>query len=183
MSSEHMPKSSETHRANQELEAAAQERLEHLRQRTEQGAADRPDQRAEAAREAIKKHESQPEPTHTEHSEPQSRPAALLSHVQNYKQTLRSLQSQLPAGARRFSQVIHTPSVERVSEVLDQTIFRPSVSLGATTTAFIVGFFFYVSARHYGFRLSGSEILVSLVVGAIIGLAAEAAATLFRRTH
>jgi hypothetical protein len=59
-------------------------------------------------------------------------------------------------------------------------VARPSVAAGATWTALIVGAVFYFTARHYGYMLSGSELLFSFVAGAVIGLAVEG---LWRSLH
>lgn len=98
-----------------------------------------------------------------------------------YRQTVKSLQNRLTPTSRKFSQIIHQPSVEKTSEVLGKTIFRPSVTLGATFTAVIFESILYFAAKHYGFALRGSEIILALIVGAVIGLAIEALAKITSR--
>jgi uncharacterized protein involved in copper resistance len=159
--------------ATAELEAARREKLEQLRHSTESEPQDA-EHRAEAAREIIHKHEQAPEPTdHHEAAPADPQPKPFLDHRLNYKQTLASLQRQLKPASRAFSQLIHTPAVEKTSEVLEKTVARPSVTLGATWTALIVGGVFYFTARHFGYALSGSELLFSFIVGAGIGLIIE----------
>ena len=65
--------------------------------------------------------------------------------------------------------------------MLEKTVMRPSVTLGATWTALIVGVVFYWTARHYGFRLSGSEMILALIVGGLLGAGLEWLGFLLRR--
>ncbi len=64
---------------------------------------------------------------------------------------------------------------------MEKTVARPSLMLGTTWTALIVGSIFYLTARHYGFTLSGSELLFSFVVGALLGLVLEGLWQAFKR--
>lgn len=146
-----------------QLEAAAHERLESLKQTpkvTPEPAGVTP--AAPAA----------PEP---------APPAPYLDRRLNYHQTLSSLRRNLGPVGRAFSRVIHAPVLEKSIEVLGATIARPSVLNGAIWSALLVGLVFYVTARAYGFPLSGSEMLLALAGGAILGLCLEAAGRLFRR--
>jgi hypothetical protein len=174
MSQEHHREHHERHEAaNQELEAARRERLEQLRQDPERH--ENAEQRAEAAREVINRHEADPEPE----PEPTPEPAApkikvpFIDHELNYAETLASVQRRLSPVSRTFSKVIHAPVVERASEALEKSIARPSVSAGTTWTALIVGGVFYFTARNFGYELSGSELLFSFVVGALLGVLFE----------
>lgn len=161
-----------------ELNAA--EQLEHARKHIETQAdklEDDPDRRAEAAREIIHKHEPTPEPAPAVETENAPRPSsfaqALIHPKLNYTQTLASIQRRLTPARRTFSKVIHAPAVEKTSEALEKTVARPSVTAGATWTALIIGSIFYFTARRYGYILSGSEIELSFVVGAVLGLILE----------
>jgi hypothetical protein len=97
----------------------------------------------------------------------------LLNLDTNYSDTLGSVQNRLSPGSRTFSKIIHAPAVERSSELMERTIMRPSVVMGTTWTAFIVGLVFYLTARYYGFTLSGGEMLLALLGGAMLGLTLE----------
>jgi hypothetical protein len=151
-----------------------QEKLEELKNTPETSGEDHQEKRAEAAREIINKQEVAPEPAPA--AETQSKPAfsiPFLNHKLNYAQTLASVQRKLSPVSRSFSKVIHTPIVEKTSQALENTVARPSVTFGATWTALIVGAIFYFTARAYGYALSGSEMIFSFVVGAILGLVLE----------
>jgi hypothetical protein len=134
-----------------------------------------PKDRAEAAREIInyQEHapETDPEPT-PEPSAPKVR-VPFIDHKLNYADTMRSVQKRLSPASRTFSKVIHAPIIEKTSEVLENTVARPSVTLGTTLTALLVGSVFYLTAYHFGYMLSGSELLFSFIVGALIGIVIE----------
>ena len=103
-----------------------------------------------------------------------------IDRKQAYAQTMASIRRHLPTASRAFSKVIHTPMVEKTSEAVGKTVMRPSVTLGATSTALLVGGFTYFLAKHYGYALSGSSILLSLVIGGLVGILIEGIAKLFR---
>jgi hypothetical protein len=130
--------------------------------------------RAEEARKLIDRQEPEPPAaTEAEDKPAPSSPIAFLNHHLNYAQTLASVQRKLSPVSRTFSKVIHTPLVEKTSEALESNVARPSVLLGITWTALIVGSIFYITAHHYGYALSGSELLFSFIVGALLGLVLE----------
>lgn len=165
--------SSAEHRrsSNSEIERAAAERLKSI-----ESYGERPENKEksiEKAREMLK-HAEAVQPKHettTKNEGHTNRP--LLTPTLNYKQTMRSLQHRMKPATRQFSKFIHSPVVDSTSEALGKTVFRPSVTLGATTTAVIIGGILYIFARLNGFTLSGSEILLSLILGGILGLIIE----------
>lgn len=171
---QHSPSTEHQAEVGRELETLAQQNLEARETINPEQAAEHQQERAEAARETIQRHETAPEPPATP-AEAAPKPSfiARLDHHLNYTQTLQSLQRQLTPVGRNFSQIIHTPVVEKTSEVLEKTVMRPSVVAGATWTALLVGLIFYFTARRYGFELSGSEMLLALVLGGFLGLALE----------
>ncbi len=140
-------------------------------------------EKADNARKAIE-HHADPAPKAEAEAAPApspSHPIAYINHHLNYSQTLASVQRKLSPVSRSFSKVIHTPAVEKTSEILENTVARPSLLLGTTWTALIVGSIFYLTAHHYGYALSGSELLFSFIVGAMIGLAIEGLFRAFKR--
>ncbi len=181
MSAEQIKSSTESGENGEKLaaelkEIASAEKANNLSE-TSAEKAPQSSERAKEAREVIKQQEGEPEPANTSEaaSNPASRIHQVLNHRLNYAQTLASVQRKLNPISRNFSQVIHTPVVEKTSEALESTVARPSVLLGSTWTALIVGTIFYLTARHYGYTLSGSELLFSFVVGALLGLVLEGA--------
>jgi hypothetical protein len=183
MNPERQP-SAERHENQAELEALGNEKLRELAETSPEAAAERPETRAERAREALdaQHNESQPEPPASgEHKAARPTFKAHLDRALNYRQTLASVQRTLSPASRSFSKAIHQPTVERVSESMERTIMRPSVTLGATWTALIVGLVFYLTAKHYGYSMSGSEMLLALVVGALLGIIFEYVLRLIRK--
>jgi hypothetical protein len=184
MSVEHGPQSSERNEQDRaELEVLRQKQLERLGEQPETGG-ETAKELADKARETIKQHEAAPQPAATEqqpNKPPQVNLAAHLDHLINYRDTMASMRRHLKPASRSFSKLIHAPAVEKLSEPLERTLMRPSVVAGATWSAAVVGIVFYFTARFYGFSLSGSEMLLALAGGAVLGLLIEAALRLSRR--
>jgi hypothetical protein len=177
---------STSHESNEqskaELEALGKERMLELGIKTPEASAEHQEQRAEAAREIINQHEAVTEPVPVPEAVLTSPTfTARLDSLVNYTQTMQSLQKHLSPVSRTFSQVIHNQAVEKTSEALEGSVMRPSVITGALWSAAIVGLAFYLVARHFGYALSGSEMLVSLLVGGIFGGLLEALARAARR--
>ncbi len=81
--------------------------------------------------------------------------------------------SQMSKPEQTFSKFIHTPAVEKTSEVLGKTVARPSGVAGAAIAACIGLLSVYSIAKFAGFQLSGSEMPLLLVVGFAAGLFIE----------
>lgn len=174
MSAEHGPRPAERSSENQELQKLGSERLQELAETSTETPEANGEKRAEAARELLKKHEVQPEPdSNAGEKSSQASFIKRISHGLNYSDTMASLQRRLSPRARTFSKVIHAPVVEKTSAALEKTVMRPSVTLGATWTALIVGTIFYAAAKYYGFPLSGSEMILALIVGGLLGAGIE----------
>lgn len=154
------------------------------RQEAHEALTESTEKQAEQVEAARNKLEQAPEPaakvSEREHAPTHHHPTRLDKEA-SYWDTLRSMQRHLTPASRRFSKLIHSPAIEKTSEVVGATVARPSVTLGATITAVVVGSFLYLTARAYGFALSGSELLLSLIVGGLLGLAVEGIAKLFKQ--
>lgn len=181
MSAEQTPNTPEQSHESGELNRLADERLRELAESTPEAAAVDTEQRLEAAREKLQAPEAQPEEPKANEITPPSSFAQRVMHGLNYRDTVASLQRRLSPRSRTFSKIIHAPAVEKTAEVLEKTVMRPSVTLGATSTALILGTVFYWTARHYGFRLSGSEMIIALIVGGLLGAAIEWVSSMLRR--
>jgi hypothetical protein len=182
MRPENEPRPVENERNQAELERLGNERLKELAETSPEKSVENQSERAEQARKTLSKHEKAPEPMPTVDREaPGTNLAATLDRVLNYRQTLASVQQRLSPVSRSFSKVIHNRTVESTSEVLEHTIMRPSVALGATWTALIIGLTFYLVAHYYGYRLSGFEMIGALIIGGILGIVLEAILHLFRK--
>lgn len=160
----------------QEAAAEARERIKHSPETADNSA-----EKIEAAREVIEKQAEKPAPSAAEEESPKKHHPTHHDKKASYWQTVHAMQRRLRPMSKRFSKVIHAPAIETASEALGKTVMRPSVTLGATTSALFVGAFFYLTARRYGFILSGSEFLLSLLVGGILGAVLEFALKPFRK--
>ncbi len=172
---EREPRTPESGFTNPELETREAAKTP---ERTAETSAEK-NQEIEAARQKIE-HQPQAErhEAHEKHKEPNHH---RLSHKAAYKETMASIQRHLPTASRAFSKVIHNPVVDKTSEVVGATVLRPSVTLGATSTALIVGGVTYLVAKHYGYHLTGSVVLLSLLVGGLLGIVIEGISKLFTR--
>lgn len=181
--SERIPDQSNERISGQELAKELEQMAENQLEKFDHHAETEPNQteKAEQAREALEK-AAEPLAKAAEEAPREVAPPTRLDRLVAYRHTLKSLQGHLKPVSKSFSKFIHTPAVEKTSEVLEKTVMRPSVTLGASLTALVVGGVFYFTARSYGFRLSGSEFLVSLLVGGILGALLEGLVKLFRKS-
>lgn len=137
-------------------------------------------QNVEQARAKVEAQAKQEQAEPTKASAP-SRLLSGLDRKQAYADTMASVQRHLSKSSRAFSKAIHNPAVDKASEVVGQTVLRPSVTLGATSTALLVGGFTYWLAKHYGYAINGTTILLSLIVGGLAGVLVEGVSKLFHR--
>lgn len=103
-----------------------------------------------------------------------------------YKETMRYVRRHLSPSERRLSSFIHTPSVEKVSEVGAKTIARPSGLLGGGLVALFGSVFTLYIARKYGFEVPNSLFAALFIGGFLLGLVGEFVVTGFtirRRIH
>lgn len=136
--------------------------------KTEETAAEARHKAAELARSA------EEEVTKTAETVKQStaQPLTKQDVAERYQQTLRRVQSQLPAPSRAFSKVIHNPVVDKASDVIGNTVARPNLIIAGAIGA-IASIIVYVIAQRYGYPLSGSEAMVLFVLGWLIGAIIE----------
>ncbi len=167
-SGESKAQSKELERLRRGPERSQEKRSENLEQRQEKAretiekSAERQKPKASAER-ASRKHERE-KPVHGYNKRDRRRA---------FKREMKKVQSHLPPASRTLSKVVHNRVVESVSEVLEETVLRPSVLIGGAIVGLIGGSIFYIYARIAGFPLSGSEFLISLIAGALIGVVLE----------
>jgi len=87
-----------------------------------------------------------------------------------YSRTMKQVQSELSAPSRAFSKVIHTKAVEKTSEALETTVARPNAILAGAIGAFVITLAIYLLAKHFGYRLSGSETIAGFIIGWVCGI-------------
>lgn len=97
-------------------------------------------------------------------------PASKRERDASYRATMHEVRSQMSAPSRVFSDIIHNPTVERVSDAVGGTIARPNAVLSGAVFAFLFTLSIYLIARFNGYPLSGSETIASFILGWLVGL-------------
>ncbi len=171
--SEQLKHNPETGKDNaKELEKAGHERQEQLREdlerRNEKQVETNVEKLGDEAKEKAAEREK-PEPKVAAAEKRKTRPPAAARKA-SFNKTMKTVQSQQTAPSRAFSKVIHTPAVEKTSEVVGSTIARPNAILAGSVAAFLMTLGIYLFARYYGYPLSGFETIGAFVLGWIIGL-------------
>ena len=90
-----------------------------------------------------------------------------------YRHELKEMQSKLPAIQRTFSKVIHNTSVDKISDLTQETVFRPSAMIGGAVVGLILGITIYVVASIYKYSISNLEILLLAFLGSLFGVLVE----------
>ena len=88
----------------------------------------------------------------------------------SFKQEMTKIQAELPATQRGFSKLIHNPVVEKTSEALGSTVARPNAILAGAIVAFFAVLAVYLTAKHFGYALSGFETIGAFIVGWVLGI-------------
>jgi hypothetical protein len=88
----------------------------------------------------------------------------------SYKKHMQAVQAELPPAKRAFSKFIHSPVIERTSEVVGSTVARPNAILAGAFVAFVAVLAVYLTARHFGYVLSGFETIGAFIIGWVVGL-------------
>lgn len=170
---EHAPNSE----SRVEIQAAAGERLEQLKNHTEKAgeqSSETKGERIESARHEAKEVFAQEPGKERAGHEPAS-PAAIRTVTKDeklmaYKKTMAAIRKDMSAPSRAFSAFIHGPFVERSSEVLGSSLARPNAVLAGSVAALILVSGVYVIARTFGYQLSGFETIGAFVIGWLLGI-------------
>lgn len=174
--------------STKELENAAAEQLEKLQNKeagvenstddsAERAEAARKDTEALFAREASKEHAAK-EPVG--HSPRAVRKVTKQEKDAGYKKTMKLIQSDMSPTSRAFSKLIHTPVVEKTSQVVGSTVARPNAILSGSICAFVLVLVTYFVAKKYGYPLSGFETIGAFTLGWLIGLIYDYAKLMFQ---
>lgn len=148
-----------------------QEDRERAAEKTKETSTD--DARREALEQASSaEHEQQSEKREASPAERRG-PITKRERKASYDATMREVRSQMSAPSRTFSNVIHNPTVERVSDAVGGTLARPNAILSGSVFAFLFTLAIYLIARYYGYALSGTETIASFALGWVLGLALD----------
>ncbi|EDK72742.1 hypothetical protein TM7_0096 [candidate division TM7 genomosp. GTL1] len=166
-------------RGTERLGEAAREQGERLQDRLERAGELSPEHKAEqiekarseASKEALMSQEADKEQQQApEASAPAIRKVTKQQKGEEYERTMSRTRNHLSAPSRAFSKVIHTPIIEKTSDIAAKTIARPNAILGGSVGAFVFTTLTYVFARIFGYPLSGFETIGSFGLGFILGL-------------
>lgn len=170
-----------------ELEKVAGEQLEKLK-RPEVSGEHSPEARSERAE--VARHDAKEVFSREAGKERESQAAASPRVIRKvtkqekavaYKKTMKQIQSEMNPAARTFSKIIHTPAVEKTSQVLGSTVARPNALLAGGMFAFLFVLLAYFLAKKYGYQLSGFETIGAFALGWALGLIYDYAKLMFSR--
>ena len=166
------------HSPSEDLEKAAHERREVLREAHER-ASEQPHEKADdARREALEKAQSI-EKLNQKTAEKVASPAEkradrVISQKDrdtSFTATMEDAQTHMSPTSRTFSHIIHNKAVEKVSDATGSTIARPNAILSGSIAAFILTLALYLVAKNLGYTLSGFETIGAFIIGWVLGIA------------
>lgn len=167
-----------------EYEARAhQERLRAEREKAAERLSDKSERGAESARQEIEQITAEQEPG--KHEAPAEKQVertinSKVARKKAYNSIMSQTRAEMSAPERAFSQVIHNPVVERVSEVAGNTIARPDAILSGAIFAFALTLVIYLVAKQSGYPLTGTEAIAAFIIGWVVGNIFDFAKALFR---
>lgn len=106
-------------------------------------------------------------------SDPTPTRRTKISHGEQnteFKRRMSSIRGSMSPGSKAFSSVIHTPVIEKTSEVVGATIARPNAILAGAISAFLLSTAVYLIAKNIGYSLSGFETIGAFIGGWAIGM-------------
>jgi len=135
--------------------------------------------RSEAVEQAVEKqsYDERQEPE-TARQEPHT--SSRASRSQGFTKTMDRVRKDLTAPQRVFSKIIHSPVIEKTSDIVGSTVARPDAILSGSVSAFIFTTALYFIARYFGFSLSGSETIAAFAIGWLVGLLFDLLKKMFR---
>ena len=112
----------------------------------------------------------------------QSSPTRITRHDQDraFADTLNQAQSHMHLVSRLWSRCIHYKPLDILSSVIGSTLARPNAILYGSLVALVTTVAVYGVAKYYGYQLSGSEPLIALGFGWLIGTIIDYTALLIR---
>lgn len=125
------------------------------------------------AQEALKEAKESQSPLRTEKTAKRperSRPLSRKELDHAFNNEMSAIRLHMSPVSRSFSKVIHNKTIEKVSDIAGNTIARPNAILTGSLAAFIMVLGVYLIAKYFGYSLSGSETMITFLLGWMIGL-------------
>lgn len=169
--------------ANKLSSAEASEQLERIRESLESSKGEEKKHDAEALKSKIEKIATPAETTSKKAETNNTQPDNIfIDKNQTFYTTLKTVQQEMTKTQRTFSHVIHNRVIERVSDITDKTVARPSIMLGAFSFSAIGSFIVYLIAHRNGYPINSHFIVLALMImGAVSGLFVEFTYKVIRR--
>ena len=92
-----------------------------------------------------------------------------------YSRAMTRVRKNLSLPSRAFSRVVHSKALERPSELIGNTVARPSAMLGGAFFAAVGTSILLWTTRHYGYEYNYLAVVLLFGLGLAIGLLIEAA--------
>lgn len=168
---ENLEVSAERVEAQKNIESSLERSAENAKIENGEKAAE--NAKIEALKEAVSVEKGSAEKKKKESGAPASRRHGVVSKKEqkaSYTKHMKKLQAELPPVQRGFSKVIHNPVVEKTSEVVGSTVARPNAILAGAVVAFFAVLIVYLTAKHFGYVLSGFETIGAFIVGWVLGI-------------
>lgn len=174
------------HEVAAEAREAAQERSQELLKSLETSGESSPESRHEKVESA--RHETEAAFSKEAGSERQGHEPSGFSRaikrvtaqekVAAYKETMTHIRQEMSSPARAFSKFIHNGTVEKASDAIGKSLARPNAILSGSTSALVLVSLVYVTAKIFGYPLSGFETIGAFVFGWILGVIYDYARTM-----
>ena len=100
----------------------------------------------------------------------------------DFDKTMTEITSVMPLRKRAFSRVIHAKPISAASNFTATTLLRPNALLFGAIASFACTLVVYLFSKNLGYSLSGSESIVSFLIGWTIGLLFDIVTSFFKRT-
>ena len=88
---------------------------------------------------------------------------------QGFDATMADVTESMPRHKRIISRIIHTPLVYTASDFISRWFMRPNALLFGAVTSFSLTLAAYLLSKNLGYSLSGSESIVTFVIGWCVG--------------
>ena len=179
MSQEHQPRNHEQSKQLEsirgDLEKIAQNKHEKEVSKTdkEHGQAGQVEQLRSSAEQHAKQIEAH---AHHAEKEPSSHPIHAGKREKNiaYDRTLTRIRKKLSVPSRAFSKVVHNKAIDAASEVVGNSVARPSGMLGGAVVAFVGTSALLWITRRLGYEYNYLMVIILFGIGMAAGLAFEA---------
>jgi len=99
----------------------------------------------------------------------------------SYSRAMTRVRKHLPAPSRALSKIVHSPLLDKPSELASKTVARPSSMLGGGLFAMIGTALLLWTVNKHGYEYNYLAVAVLFLGGAIAGLAAEGTIRLLKR--